>query len=370
MKLISSLETKNYENCLIARDVYNNGRLILRKNTLIEKPTIKYLESLDSEVSLFIRDNNKDNIKDILSEEILNKIYKKIENLFDLYAVRDDSYNKNREMTINSMNYIIDSVLKEEVCMRYLEEIFLRNRRVFDSTLAVTVMSIYLGVREGFPKRYLYDLGVGAIIHNLGKVRLFSEYPELGDDTHLYSFHEYELLKTHPIIAYRELENINNIPIESKKIVLFHNVWEDFDASYSEFRKTNTSYPRIYEGKVISNMMKDDFISIVQISVLFYALMSSNVNINAGFERMGKLDAFKYIEKVSGTMLNPYIVKLFTKSISPFSIGEKVRLSNGMIAVVGQHTDEVYNPIVRYNSVVIDLREKEDVYIVYSTEDR
>lgn len=366
MKLISSLETKDYENSVIARDVYSNGRLVLRKDTVIEKPTIKYLMSLDSDLSLFIRDDNNTKVKDILGKEILNKLYSKTEDLFNNYAVHDDNFKRNREETLKSINYIIKDVLKEEVCLAYLEEVFTRNRRIFKNTLAVTVLSLYLGVRGGFSRKALHDLGIGAIIHNLGKVRLYSEYPTLGDDSHLYSFHEYELMKTHPIIAYRELEKVKSIPVESKKIVLFHNVWEDYDASYSEYRKTNTSYPRIYEGKTITREMKDNCIGIVQVSALFHALISKTVNMNVGFECMSKLDAFKYIEKVSGTMLNPGVVKLFVNSISPFSIGESVRLSDGRRAVVEKHTDDIYNPIIECDGKIEDLRKNKEVSVVKS----
>jgi hypothetical protein len=205
-----------------------------------------------------------------------------------------------------------------------------------------------LSIKAGFTKDMIEDIGKGAILHDIGKIKLFSKYPNLCDPYHTYSFDEYELFKTHPYIGYENVEYNESISLVSKKIILLHHVWEDFDLSYSKDKRTYLSYPMYFRNNALSKEQKDETVCIVQ---------ASNINVN-------RFSIFNYIKENGVKIFGKYATNLLLKYISVYKVGDTVKLDDDRLATVIKHTDDVNKPIIQINNEEINLAENDNIKIV------
>ena len=79
------------------------------------------------------------------------------------------------------MQLIVDQVLNNETSMVGLTTIRDYDEYTFTHSVNVCIFSVALGKKLGFPKLQLYDLGMTALLHDVGKARVPVEHPEQDD---------------------------------------------------------------------------------------------------------------------------------------------------------------------------------------------
>ncbi len=175
----------------------------------------------------------------------------------------------------------------------------------------VAALSILQGMSAGMNQRKLYKLGMGALLHDVGKVFIAKEIlSKPGALTNM----EYEQMKQHSTLGSNYLRKQWDVPAESIVAVLTHH--ERYDG---------TGYPlrlpagkQTVEGKIIA------------ISDVYDALTSQRPYRVA----LSPSEAIEHIMGNSGLLFDPAIVSTFMRKIVPYPVGSNVVLSNGLRGVV------------------------------------
>ncbi|MCR4955567.1 MAG: HD-GYP domain-containing protein, partial [Lachnospiraceae bacterium] len=189
----------------------------------------------------------------------------------------------------------------------------------------VAVMATMFGMSLGYDPRKLNNLGVGGLLHDIGKSRVPIEI--IGKSGKL---DEEEILEVrkHPQHGWDILDKDVLIPATVKAIALQHH--ENWDGS---------GYPRgIREYEVY------ELAAIVHICDVFDALISKRTYKDS----FSFTDSINYMKSQSGKMFSPYFLKYFFRNVPIFHTGTDVRLSNGEKAIiVSNNSGDMTRPVVR-----------------------
>jgi HD-GYP domain-containing protein (c-di-GMP phosphodiesterase class II) len=182
--------------------------------------------------------------------------------------------------------------------------------------------------RQYIDKNFLKDLGLGTMLHDLGKQDIRSDI--LNKPTDL-SQDEWETMKDHPQQGYEDLKNIAphfNAPVR----VPAHQHHEKFDG---------TGYPRELEGKQLH------LYSRITMCADVYSALSSNRPYRDPLtpsQALGVMDSMQE----DGPHFDPDLYEKFLDLVTPYPIGQEVVLSDGRKGVVCDFEDDSpQRPVVR-----------------------
>ena len=135
------------------------------------------------------------------------------------------------------VDQIIDELLADLSVLVNLTDIRTFDDYTFASLSNVSVLAIMTGITMGYNDLQLKELGVGAILHDLGKIRIdksiLSKTGELSKE-------EYEEVKRHPVYGFEILRQYQDVSLLSANVAFQHH--ERWDGS---------GYPRGLSGENI-----------------------------------------------------------------------------------------------------------------------
>jgi HD-GYP domain-containing protein (c-di-GMP phosphodiesterase class II) len=206
-----------------------------------------------------------------------------------------------------------------------LSDIKAHDEYTYYHSVSVATLSILLGVARGMSRPALYKLGMGALLHDVGKVFIPREIVQkpgaLTDE-------EYEEMKHHSLLGYDYLREYWAGPAESIVAVLAHH--ERYDGSGYPLGLSGDKQP--LEARIVA------------LSDVYDAMTSERPYRGA----IPPSEAIEHIMGNSGTMFDPQLVSIFMKKITPYPVGSRVCLSNGQRAiVVNNHADSLMRPKVK-----------------------
>lgn len=217
---------------------------------------------------------------------------------------------------------IIQDILSSDDIVFHIDQLREVDEYLFDHAINVAILSIITGVVLGFNKQSLKTIGMGAILHDVGK--LFVDQDVLNKPGHLTS-DEFVLIKHHSRLGHEVLKKCPDVTIESALVALNHH--ERFDG---------TGYPLGYKGDEI------DFNSrIVCITDVFDALTSDRVY----SKKISPYKAMQHIVKQASSHFDPELVKKFISALGYYYHGAVVVLHDNTIAIVIER--DRYRPVVR-----------------------
>jgi len=265
------------------------GIIILNTGYVLTSQIISRLKSM-SVGTVYIDDKNYEDviIQELLDSSLKLKIAKTFKQVFD--QVKNKKVLE-PDMARGIVNDILDNMVISENSIISFDSIGDRNTDICYHSLNVTVLSLLLGISAEYNYTQLADLGVGALLHDIGKMIVDGKsHPEEG----LKFLREYrELSITSNICAYSHHENVDG-----------------------------TGYPRGIKGSQIY-----DYAKIVHICNEYDNLLHSSEN----------LLPHEVLERISagvGTKFDEVFYKYFIKIIYCYPNGLPVKLSNGMEGVV------------------------------------
>ncbi|MCX7796342.1 MAG: HD-GYP domain-containing protein [bacterium] len=298
-------------------------------------------------------------IQDEISQDIIIPDPISIETKMEaLRVIADNFYRSCRGLKLdvesvrNVVNSIVDEILSSEQILLNLHDIKSFDNYVFSHSLSVTVISIIVGRRLGYNDRFLRDLGIGCMLHDIGKLDIPKE---ILDKPESLTPEEYEIVKFHTHYGYRRLRDQNgDLPATSA-----HVAWEHHE------RYDGSGYPRSLRGEKIHI-----FSRIASVSDVYDAMTTDRVYRKA----YSPSDAMEFIMGGSGTLFDYNIVGAFVKSIAPYPVGDIVLLSTGETAIViDVNRDFPLRPIVRVLKddgwEDVDLMKKTDISVLKSLEE-
>jgi HD-GYP domain-containing protein (c-di-GMP phosphodiesterase class II) len=122
---------------------------------------------------------------------------------------------------------IVDQVLTNETSIVGLTTLRDYDEYTFTHSVNVCIFSVALGKKLGLDKHQLYELGLGALLHDVGKVRMPLE---LINKTGALSQEEFEVLKEHPaegLLAMFEMRGLAELPLRAMLMAYEHHMKVD-----------------------------------------------------------------------------------------------------------------------------------------------
>lgn len=220
------------------------------------------------------------------------------------------------------VNQIIEEILKNDEIAFNLGDLKSVDDYTFEHSVNVCVLALLSGISMGLKKVALVELGIGAILHDIGKILISQDVlnkPSLLDDE------EFNMVKRHARLGYDVLNRIKGVSQASAAVALYHHERHD-----------GNGYPTGMEGKDIPVYCR-----IVAIADVFDALTSDRVY----SKKISPYKAMEYVISMVNAHFDAEIVKRFTRQVGFFYKGLYLELSTGETAVVvnPQHA----RPVVR-----------------------
>jgi HD-GYP domain-containing protein (c-di-GMP phosphodiesterase class II) len=178
--------------------------------------------------------------------------------------------------------------------------------------LQTLLLSGLIGRAMGLPEAELFTLGLGAFLHDIGKVAVPSRI--LDKPGHLEP-EEWSVIRRHPLFGGEILGEQGGVWREAARAALHHH--ERLDGS---------GYPEGLRGEAIPRIAR-----IVAVADAYDAMTAARPYRPVP---MPPSRALRALRSAEGTHLDPEVVKTLSSLVAPYPIGTWLRLSTGQIGVV------------------------------------
>lgn len=222
---------------------------------------------------------------------------------------------KNTLIDIKGIKEIIDGMIDELLNHKNLV-INLQDMRSFDDYLyahsvETCILSVVLGISSKLDPVKLRDLAIGALLHDVGKVKIPLEIMNKPDSL---TPEEWEQMKKHTVYGFEMLRRNDELSLLSAHVAYQHHE-----------RMDSKGYPRGLQGDDILVFAK-----IVAIADAYDALTCDKVY----RKRFLPHEAMEIIKSSAGTQFDVNLVKAFFENIALYPLGTQVELNSGEQGVV------------------------------------
>ncbi|CAM4274165.1 HD-GYP domain-containing protein [Paenibacillus alkaliterrae] len=234
------------------------------------------------------------------------------------------------------MNSIIDDLTAHKDAMIMLMNMNSVDHYLYQHSMNVCVYTTLLGMSHGYNRDELTTLGMGALLHDIGKTRIAADVLKKPGSL---SREEFEEMKQHTRIGYELLKDEPNLPLLVAHCAFQHH--ERIDGS---------GYPRGIKGNEIHDYAK--WIGLVD----SYDAMTTNRVYSAPILPH---DALERLYAGTGTLYEQRMLQLFRDKVAIYPIGISVRLQSGEQGIVADiNYSYPHRPIIRilYNEAGEELK--------------
>ncbi|MBI2080209.1 MAG: HD-GYP domain-containing protein [candidate division NC10 bacterium] len=235
---------------------------------------------------------------------------------------------------------MVDGVLKSRHSLLALTMIKSYDEYLFNHSVNVGILSIALGKHMGYGGEALHDLGVGAFLHDLGKV---SWPDEIYRKPRGLSEEEWRIVKSHPDEGVKLISRMEGISKVTLRPVLEHHMRHD-----------RSGYPPPPPDYQIH-----PFGMIVEVCAVYDAITTARPYQTA----MEPARAVARMKEMAGTVFDPAVLEKFIEMLGIYPAGTVVRLDTGELALVLRpNPEDSARPLVRIvrDAAGNDIREKRE----------
>lgn len=342
----------------VARPILNSdGRVLLAEGMILTDSYIRRL--FESGIaSVYIQDprfGTIENIPEPVSERTRIESLKTVKEGFD-------SLSQKKRMNTRAFKKVVENLLDELLCNRNVLHNVADIRAYDDYTYAhslnVAILSIMAGIKMQYTPSKLHDLGLGALLHDVGKIMIEKEIVNKPGDL---TPREYDKMKNHALYGFEIMRQYDDISLLSAHISYQHH--ERFDGK---------GYPR-----GLANRGIHEYAGLVAVADVFDALTADRPYRQA----YSVVDATDYIRRMAQICFHEEHVQAFSANIALYPVGSVVRLNTNEVGIV-TYIDPNHSstPTVRvlYDSNLerlpapahVDLRNYPNLYVleVFSAE--
>lgn len=213
----------------------------------------------------------------------------------------------------------------------------------YHHSVTVGIISAFLGKKMGFEKGEWLQIGLAGLLSDCGMTRI--DLNIVKKDSSLTAA-ELDEIKKHPTYSYRIIEKLRAITQPVKLAVLQHH--ERIDGS---------GYPLGLSQENIHMYAR-----IVGVSDIYHAMTSDRLY----KQRQSPFRVMEEIQREQFSKLDPQVVSTFIESLSDFSIGTKVRLSDDRMGkIIFIDAKKPTRPMVQImtNEEIIALQSTPELFI-------
>lgn len=316
----------------LAKKIYSDdGIVLLAEGVELTSSLIRRLGECGISY-LYIQDPRTDDIiiPELLSEETQRRSLQAIRTTFREFMNQPRKSNMGTYPHIGRqmrqvMDQIMDDLNGNQDAMIMLMNMNTVDHYLYSHSLNVCVYSTLLGMANGYTHEQLVTLGLGAMLHDIGKTQISLQVLLKSGALSAY---EYEEMKRHAERGYYLLKDEPNIPLLSAHCAFQHHE-----------RVNGTGYPRGLKGDEIH-----DFAKWIGIADSYDAMTSHRVYRDA----MLPHQAVEALYSGSDTLYDTAMLQLFRDKVAIYPIGLTVKLNTGQTAIVSDiNSSCVHRPIVR-----------------------
>jgi len=220
------------------------------------------------------------------------------------------------------VNQLLGEILARDFVTINLAKIKDTDTYLLEHSVNVCLLSLITGIYYGYGKPELVDLGLGALLHDIGKMfipeEIINKPSKLSDD-------EFNIVKNHTTFGGEAAKKINGLSSESIDIILYHH--ERIDGK---------GYPMSVNSERIPVYAK-----IVSVADVFDAITSDRVY----RDRIDAYTAVEFIIGETGTKFDRDVVRVFLKLVGYYPIGLRVALNSGEQGIIKKKNKK--KPVVR-----------------------
>lgn len=206
---------------------------------------------------------------------------------------------------------IIDNLMNDQNALLCLTQLKSRDEYTVYHSINVCILSLAFARRLGLQKAELGILGLGALLHDIGKMKtpleVVNKPGKLTDP-------EFEIMKSHVRLGKNLLKITPGFPAEALDLVIQHHE-----------RHNGKGYPFGLIGNQISLL-----VGIVSIIDVYDAITTHRVYRGL----MAPQEALKWIYQWSLTDFDPHLVERFIKTIGIYPVGSMVEINHSDIGMV------------------------------------
>lgn len=331
---------------IIAQDVFgSDGVLLIKKGSMFREQYIpRFIDAGVQEI--FIEENGS------MTPETIVTIRKSL-NIQDVIHDKTRTHAQNQikktmmkfksvsSVDIQKISQIVEDMIEQLLDKKDFVFALSQLRSVDDYTyqhsVNVGVLALIIGIDLSLDKEQLKQLGMGAILHDIGKIMIPEEI--IKKPAKLTS-EEFQVVKRHTEYGYDILVQ-TDIPEEAALIALHHH--EKFDGTGYSRGLSNTKIPL--------------FARIVAVADVYDAMSNDRV-----YQRRSAPDkVFREITHLGDKHFDTHIMETFAKHINIYPTGTGIILNSGHRGIV-LYQNKLYpeSPIVR-----VFLKKEQDIKRLY-----
>lgn len=293
-----------------------SGRILVGLDVVLTQNMIDLLKKYNIS-HIYVQDEATMDVEinDDIPLEVRIEASQVIEKTFAELQSDEKKFFKHFDLNINNLQVVFKNLLKEikttHNAMNLLTSVYVHDNYTFSHSTNVTIYTLAMAMKLGFNEKQLNEIGMGSMLHDIGKVVIPIEI--LNKDGKLTN-NEFEIVKQHPTVGFEMLRKQHSISLLSAHCAFQHH--EKLDG---------TGYPRGLKDKEIHPYGK-----ILAIADVFDALTSNRSYRQA----MLPHEAMEIIFAGSGTHFDPDLIRVFQKSVASYPEGVTVKLNTGETGVV------------------------------------
>lgn len=232
--------------------------------------------------------------------------------------IRAEAIRTLKSLDVDQIMYVANAITNQVVChadrLYDMQAVCSYDSLTYMHCVNTAVLSVMMGVAMGLDNGSLMELGQGALMHDIGKIRV---NPGIIKGNHRLSDEEFAEVRMHPAYGYGLLEKNENVPEAVKLTVLQHHERED-----------GRGYPYGHKSDEIHMYAK-----IVHVADVYDALVSAR----SYKKRMNPADVIEILMAGCGTDFNKSCVEALKQTVALYPVGTRVVLSDGSEAYVKEN---------------------------------
>ncbi len=317
---------------VVGRTIWNEaGHPLLQKGVVVTDGILVRLKQLNIHY-IYIEDRIsygieiEETVEPALRSKIVNKITESFHSVRKLNSKQISFVLDQQSKAIgNIVEDLLQAVLDSKEILMVLTDAFMYDEYLYQHSFQVTLYSLAIGKEMGYSYEDLRLIGMGALLHDIGKLMVPKEILLKPDPL---TDEEYEIMKQHTKHGFDLLRNLHSV-----SLLVAHCAFQHHE------RLDGSGYPRgIMDAEI------HPFAKIIGVADVFDAVTSNRVY----REKLLPSQGMAIIEAGSGTIFSPTVVQALRRSVVHYPNGSVLLLSDGRRGIVSkQNSGSPERPKIR-----------------------
>jgi putative nucleotidyltransferase with HDIG domain len=309
----------------LGKSIYNeNGKVLLSQGIELTDKLIEKLKKYHIS-TIYIEDEVSEGIEIVesipeeLRAEAVNIITEGFKTIVNLNSNKSNLQGMIKSgRAIRSFQKIFSDILsclnENKHALNLLASTKIHENHVYTHSLNVSIYACQLAIENGLPLKNIEEIGLGALLHDIGKMNI---PPEILNKPGKLTEDEFELIKSHCEFGFETLRKIHEIPVPVSHCAFQHHE-----------RIDGLGYPR---GLVEDQIHR--YAKILSVADVFDAVTSPRIYRSAMLPHKG----LELLYAGSGTQFEEKQVKLFANGIAIYPQGLTVKLNDKRTGIVSNY---------------------------------